>query len=97
MTEEQSKLLAVFEARIRQLMFRCDEIKKENHDLLVRLENENESYNALLEENRILKNKYDNLKMVRTIAMKQDDFKVAKNRLSKLVREVDKCIALLNE
>ncbi|MDR0505885.1 MAG: hypothetical protein LBH32_03575 [Dysgonamonadaceae bacterium] len=55
------------------------------------------SYDALLEENKVLKYKYDNLKMVKIISVKQDDFKAAKNRLSKLVREVDKCIALLNE
>jgi FtsZ-binding cell division protein ZapB len=97
MTTEQSKLLAVFEARVRQLIFLCDELKKENNDLSEQQKKLNESYKALEEENRNLKNKYDNLKMAKIISVKQDDFKAAKNRLSKLVREVDKCMALLNE
>ena len=97
MTEEQNKLLGVFEARVRQVMLLCDDLKKEVCDLEEQKKDLEESYNALLEENKTLKNKYDNLKMVRIISVKQDDFKAAKNRLSKLVREVDKCIALLNE
>jgi FtsZ-binding cell division protein ZapB len=97
MTTEQSKLLAVFEARVRQLVFLCDEFKEKNMKLENSLKDLDESYRALLEENRILKNKYDNLKMAKIISVKQDDFKAAKDRLSKLVREVDKCIALLNE
>jgi hypothetical protein len=97
MTTEQSKLLAVFEGKIRQLMDFCDELKRENNDSKEQQKKLEESYKALLLENEILKNKYDNLKMAKIISVKQDDFKAAKNRLSSLVREVDKCIALLNE
>jgi len=97
MTEEQNKLLGVFEARVRQVMLLCDDLRGEVCNLKEQKKDLEESYDALLEENKKLKNKYDNLKMVRIISVKQDDFKAAKNRLSKLVREVDKCIALLNE
>jgi predicted nuclease with TOPRIM domain len=97
MTEDQNKLLSVFEARVRQLMFLCDDLKRDNNDLKIKLDDLNKSYNILLEENKTLKIKYDNLKMAKIISVGQDDFKSAKTRLSKLVREVDKCIALLNE
>jgi hypothetical protein len=97
MTEDQNKILGVFEARVRQLMFLCDDLKEEIHGLKLQQKDLDESYKTLLEENKILKNKYDNLKMAKIISVKQDDFKAAKNRLSKLVREVDKCIALMNE
>ncbi|GHT73643.1 hypothetical protein AGMMS50262_05090 [Bacteroidia bacterium] len=97
MTEDQSKLLAIFEARVRQLMSACDELKDEREELKLQIDKEKRSYEVLKEENRTLKIKYDNLKMAKIISVKQDDFKGAKNRLSKLVREVDKCIALLNE
>ena len=97
MTEEQSKLLAIFEAHVHQLMVVCNDLKNERDELKLQLDEEKKLYEALEEENKTLKIKYDNLKMAKIISVKQDDFKGAKNRLSKLVREVDKCIALLNE
>jgi SMC interacting uncharacterized protein involved in chromosome segregation len=97
MTEEQYKLVGTFEARVRQILFLCDDLKTKNEDLKTQLEQLNESFKTIEEENKILKNKYDSLKMARLLSVKQDDFKSAKTRLSKLVREVDKCIALLNE
>ena len=97
MTEEQSKLIANFEARVRQLMFLCDELKQKNAVLEKGLVNEVEKTQSLEEEITRLNLKYDNLKIARIISVKQDDFRGAKKRLSKLVREVDKCIALLNE
>jgi hypothetical protein len=42
-----------------------------------------------------LKTKYDSLKTVRTITAASVDVDTAKLKLSKLVREVDKCINLL--
>jgi len=97
MTEEQLKLIANFEARVRQLIFLCDDLKLENKELKLKIAGQEESIELLKEENKKLTNKYDNLKMARIISVKRDDFRGAKNKLSKLVREVDKCIALLNE
>jgi FtsZ-binding cell division protein ZapB len=96
MTTEQIKLVSLFETRVRQLILLCDELKKENNMLKKQQNDLNESYKTLLEENRNLKNKYDNLKMARIISVRQDDFGFAKSRLSQLVREVDKCIKLIN-
>jgi len=97
MTEEQSKLVANFEARVRQLMFLCDELRQKNALLERSLSDERENSQSLEEEIKRLKIKYDSLKMARIISVRQDDFIGAKKRLSKLVREVDRCIALLNE
>ncbi|MDH8701097.1 putative nuclease with TOPRIM domain [Dysgonomonadaceae bacterium PH5-43] len=97
MTEDQSRMLSIFEARVRQLMFLCDDLKKENEELKFQFEALSQRYEMVNEENRTLKVKYDNLKTARIISVKQDDFKGAKSRISKLVKEVDKCIALLND
>lgn len=97
MTEDQLKLVANFEARVRQLMFLCDELKQRNADLEAGLIEEKEKNQSLEEEIKRLNLKYDNLKIARIITVKRDDFTGTKKRLSKLVREVDKCIALLNE
>jgi hypothetical protein len=97
MTEDQLKLAANFEARVRQLMFLCEELKRKNAVLEESLTSETEKSRSLQEEIKDLNLKYDNLKFARIIEVKQGDFQSAKKRLSKLVREVDKCIALLNE
>jgi hypothetical protein len=97
MTEDQSKLMNEFEARVRQLIFLCNDLQNENEKLKDELLEQKQSFNALSEENITLKNKYDNLKIARIISVRQDDFSGAKKRLSQLVREVNKCIALLNE
>jgi FtsZ-binding cell division protein ZapB len=96
MTTEQIRLLSLFETRVHQLILLCDDLKKENNVLKTQKDDLNESYKALLEENEKLKNKYDNLKMARIISVRQDDFGLAKSRLSQLVWEVDRCIKLIN-
>jgi hypothetical protein len=75
----------------------CDKLKNENAKLQLQLTEQNSINDSLRKENIQLQFKYDNLKIARMITVSRDDFKATKNRLSKLVREVDKCIALLNE
>ena len=48
-------------------------------------------------EKNQLENQYSSLKNAMTISLDGGDVKATKQRLSKLVREVDKCIALLNQ
>ena len=44
-----------------------------------------------------LETRYANLKMARMISVNDDEIRDTKQRLTRLVREVDKCIALLNK
>lgn len=97
MTEEQLKAIRNFEVRMRQILFLCDRLKEENAGLKSQLEALKSSTDSLRENNIQLNLKYDTLKMARLISVSRDDFKATQNRLSNLVREVDKCIALLNE
>jgi len=97
MTEEQLKIIRNYEVRVHQVFLLCDKLKEKNANLQSQLTAQKEINESLNKENSQLKIKYDNLKVVRMISAGRDDFKATKNRLSKLVREVDKCIALLNE
>ena len=97
MTEEEKKLLNSFETQLRHLIYLHDELKRENAKLKKLLENEklkNEKVQAQYDE---LEVSYTNLKTATAISLNGSDVKETKLRLSKLVREVDKCIALLNE
>ncbi|MDR2844194.1 MAG: hypothetical protein LBV57_06055 [Candidatus Symbiothrix sp.] len=96
MTEDQAKLLYIFEDQVRKLMHVCENLKQENNELNLQLAALNKLNSGLQEDNKTIKVKYENLKTARIISVKQDDLKGAKNRLSKLVKEVDKCIALMN-
>ena len=97
MTEEEKKLLNSFETQLRHLIYLHDELKRENAELKKLLENEklkNEKVQAQYDE---LEVSYTNLKTATAISLNGSDVKETKLRFSKLVREVDKCIALLNE
>ena len=97
MTEEEKKLLSTFEARLRHLIYLHDELKRENAELKQLLEEEKKENERILAEYKELERSYTNLKTATTISLNGSDVKETKLRLSKLVREIDKCIALLNE
>ncbi|MBP9480580.1 MAG: hypothetical protein KBE39_02185 [Parabacteroides sp.] len=97
MTEEQMKLIAVFESKVRQLMYLCDEQKQELSRLKEALNQKDSELQREILRSEELAAKCNNLLTARIISVKEGEVKSAKTRLSKLVREVDKCIALLNE
>ena len=97
MTEEDKKLLDVFEARVRHLMYLHDELKRENTEMKRLLKAKDDKIVEMQDNYKALEASYTNLKQARIISINDNEVKDTKQRLSKLVREVDKCIALLNE
>lgn len=96
MTKNDEKLLAEFEIRMRQLMYLCDMLKDENTQMRQQLEQKEARITALSSEVEELKTKYDNLKFVKSFSSENaDEREQARKRLSKLVRDVDKCITML--
>ena len=95
MAEEHDKLLVDLEVRIKQVLFLCDSLKEENSRLKSEIHARQEQVDTVVNDLKNLKAKYDNLKTARTITAASVDVEVAKDKLSKLVREVDKCINLL--
>jgi len=95
MTNENKKLLVDLEVRIKQVMFLCDSLKEENAVLKSELKTRQQQIDEAVTDLNRLKTKYDSLKIARTITAASVDVDGAKQRLSKLVREVDKCINLL--
>jgi uncharacterized protein YPO0396 len=97
MTENRDKLLLDLEVRLRQVLLLCDKLKQENNHLKDELVLKDSKIDSIKEELSQMSQKYDNLKMVRTITAATVDVDTAKLKLSKLVREVDKCIGLLKK
>ena len=97
MTEEDKKFISSFEGKLRHLMFLYDELKQENANLKQLLIQKDEEIKLLERSKKNLEVQFTELKMARTISLFDKDIKDTKQRLSSLVREIDKCIALLNE
>ena len=97
MTEEDKKLVNTFEGKLRHFMFLYDELKRENADLKHLLTQKDEEIKHLELSQKDLEARYTDLKMARTLSLYDKDIKDTKQRLTSLVREIDRCIALLNE
>ena len=78
-------------------MFLHEELKQENANLKQLLIQKDDEIKQLEQSRKELEALYTDLKMARTISLYDKDIKDTKQRLSSLVREIDKCIALLNE
>lgn len=75
----------------------CETLKEENtkmRGVLYSKESDIQQYEATMKE---LSTRYENLKLAQGISLSEEERRNAKNRYTKLVREIDKCIALLNE
>ena len=97
MTEEDRKLISSFEGKLRHFMFLHEELKQENANLKQLLMQKEKEILTLEQSQKDLEAQYTDLKMARTLSLYDKDIKETKQRLSGLVREIDKCIALLNE
>lgn len=97
MTDDHKRLLAVFEVRVRDLMALCDEQKQKIDELAVALSQKQDEIQQAKETIEELNAKCNSMLTARIVSADEGDMKSARMRLSKLVREVDKCIALLNE
>jgi chromosome segregation ATPase len=97
MTEEDKKLLTTFEARLRHFMYLHDQLKDENARLQALLSDKESLLDQTRRQYADLEARYADLKIARTISVTDQDIADTKQRLQRLVREVDRCIALLNE
>jgi TolA-binding protein len=91
------KTLATFETRLRQMLLRFQELKKENGELFKMLEANEKAMKQLQEQLAQKQSDYDSLKMAKMIEITDGNLEGAKERLSKLIRDVNKCIAILSD
>ncbi len=89
--------LATFQTRVRQLILRFRQLEKENgelYEMLDKQEKDIEQLKVRLDEKT---KEYDSLKMARMISVSSGDIDATKERLSRLIRDVNKCITVLTE
>lgn len=97
MTEEQQTLLTTLETRVRQLMLLCTSLREDKETLEHLLDEKEKALNETQRSLSELEARYNNLKLAGLVAYGKKDIREAQQTLSSLVREIDKCIELINE
>jgi septal ring factor EnvC (AmiA/AmiB activator) len=97
MADAQSKLLTNLETEVRHLMSLYLKIKKERDELAAELEKVEQELSDTQDIAQDWETKYQNLKLAKIVSISEQEARKTQNRLSKLEREIEKCIALLNE
>lgn len=96
MTESQ-QTLATFQTRVRQMLLRFQELKKENEALAAVVAANEENVKMLQNQLAQRDRDYQSLKMSKMLEITDGDLQGAKDRLAKLIRDVNKCIAILSD
>lgn len=96
MTSNEQKI-AVFESRVNQLILRFQELKKENERLCAKLAKSETDIENLKVQLGQAGRDYESLKMAKMMEITNGDLEGAKVRLSKLIRDVNRCITVLSD
>ncbi len=96
MTEVDGFVIESFESKLNRLMEVYTRISVENVALREQLNRQSVELDKARKQYAELAESYSNLKLAKIISMNDTEIGGTQRRLSKLVREVDKCIALLN-
>lgn len=96
MTAEERQSMKNFEAKVRQAIAQFRVLKQENADLYAELENRDEEIRKLKASLAQSQNDYNNLKLAKMIEVSDADIKESKMKISRLVREINKCINILS-
>lgn len=95
MTEKEKELVHLLETRVRQMILQGRALREGQRVLEDRLAERERQIKELECRNEQLEAKYNNLKMARMLELSDSDTRQARQRLNRLVRDVDRCIALL--
>jgi hypothetical protein len=91
------KVLNTFATRVRQMILQYEEVKKENTDLCELVGKRDKEIEKLEVQLKQARNDYNSLKMAKMIEISDGDMENAQKRISKLIRDVNKCITLISE
>ena len=95
--DSNEKVIANFETRVRQLILRFQDLKKENQELYAMVEKSEQEVKDLQAKLTQKDNDYNALKMAKMMTITDGDLEAAKARVQKMIREVNKCITLVSD
>ena len=95
--DANEKNLTQFATRVRQVIFQYQTVQKQNADLNSQIEALDARIKELESQLQQAHIDYESLKMAKMIEISDGEVDSAKKRLSKLIRDVNKCVTLLSE
>ena len=96
MSQNQEAILA-FETRVRQMILHFKQLKQENTELRAQIEKGKQEITELKAKLTQAGNDYNSLKMAKMMQITDGDLDGAKARVQKMIRNVNKCIAILSD
>ncbi len=90
-------ILTRFTTRMHQLILQYKEVVRENGELRGKLSSQEEETRRRDKEIERMKTEYDSLKMARMLTVTEGDVETAKARVSRILRDINRCITLIND
>ena len=91
------KTLSDFETRVRQMILQYQQLKDENRQLQQQISEQSQAIEELKAKVTQADNDYHSLKMARMLEITDGNLDGAKERLARMIRQVNKCIAILSD
>lgn len=91
------KTIVEFQTKVRALILQFQNLKKENDELYVMLEKNEDDVRNLRQQLQDKQREFDAFKAAKMLEVADGDIQSARERLAKLIRNVNKCIAVLSE
>ena len=95
MTVQEHELIRQLETRVRQLLLQDKGLQEKFRALEEQIAARDKQIGELLFQNQELEKQYSTLKVAKMLELSDSDTRNARQRINHLMREVDKCIALL--
>ncbi len=96
MSIAQNNLADQLRVNVQKIKLLLENSQGKNQDLLIENEKLNNKIRRQELEFQELNNKYESLKLAKAMITSSDESHDAKIKLNQIVREIDKCISLLN-
>lgn len=97
MTENDITVIANFEEKLYRLVFEYKQKVERNKELTEMLTQKENAIKELELRCKALEENYNNLKQARILSLNDNAVDETKERISKLVREIDRCIESLKK
>jgi regulator of replication initiation timing len=92
----QEDVISSLKEKIKQVIDVAEGLRTNNIHLKRQVDELLEALRAKDQEMEVLESKYQSVKLAKTLVPSPEDNKNVKLQVSRMVREIDKCIALLN-
>ena len=97
MTNRYEELIHAFETRLRKLISEYKSLQEQNSLLKDELDRKQTDLMHAHQEVLELRKNYDHLQTARNLGRSETERAESKQQIAKMVREIDKCLALLDE